>query len=111
MDTPAQGIGNLTAQTITVEPQAKAFGHPVADEARHGERHEERGKLNEVFQIDGHRREEDAIAEGAQEGGQIKSLDIQCGRHVEIEQHLIHKQSGKANNEQPGVFESEEFRV
>ena len=67
MDAMAESIGCLVAESVTVESGADALAYAVADEAADGEGHEERGELDEVLQIDGHRREEDAVAEGAQE--------------------------------------------
>ena len=67
VDATTEGIGYLVTQPVTVESGADALPHSVANEAADGERHEECGELDEVFQVNGHRREEDAVAEGTQE--------------------------------------------
>ena len=54
MNTAIKGIGHLTVQAVAVETGADALSHPVADEARHGECHEERWELDKVFQVNGH---------------------------------------------------------
>ena len=79
VDASAEGVGYLVAQPVAIESSADALAYAVTDEAADGEGHEERGELDEVFQIDGHRGEEDAVAKGAQERGQPQPLDIQCG--------------------------------
>ena len=106
VDAAAQRIGYLAAQTVAVETRAHTFTDAVADEAADGEGHEERGELNEVLQVDGHRGEEDGIAEGAQECGQPQPLDIQRGRDVEIHHDLIRQQGGKADTQQLRVLKA-----
>ena len=67
----------------------------------------EKGKLDEVFQVERHRGKEDAVAKCAQEGGQPHPFQIEHRRDVEIHQYLIGKQTGKTHGEQACVLESE----
>lgn len=70
--------------------------------------HEEGLELDEVFQIERHRGEEDGVAEGAQEGGQPEVLDGKALGDVEIHQQLVHQQDEDAYAKQTGVFSSGE---
>ena len=79
----------------------------IADDAGNGESHKEMLERHQLFEIDGKGREVDGEAEGTQHCGQIESLQIERGRHVEVHHHLIGHHTHAANGEQRGILQLE----